>query len=128
MRRTSSAQGTCAIVTPMPDPGSRLWRMVKCSGAALGTLVVAAVAGIYLWINRSLPTPHANAVPGRCETIIAPGWERTAGRARAQAQELFVERDLAGLGVAFAIDGHVVWADAFGWADIERNVPACPST
>lgn len=26
----------------------------------------AAVASIYVWVNRVLPTPHANSIPSRC--------------------------------------------------------------
>ncbi len=38
------------------------------------------------------------------------------------------ERNLPGVSVAVAIDGELVWADGFGWADLEQRVPVTPLT
>jgi CubicO group peptidase (beta-lactamase class C family) len=39
-----------------------------------------------------------------------------------------VEENLPGLSVAVAVDGGIVWAEGFGWADVERRAPATPLT
>ena len=36
--------------------------------------------------------------------------------------------DLPGLSVAVGVDGRIVWAEGFGWADIEQRVPVRPSS
>jgi CubicO group peptidase (beta-lactamase class C family) len=38
------------------------------------------------------------------------------------------EKNLPGLSVAVGVGGAVVWAEGFGWADIEEKVPVAPDT
>ena len=40
--------------------------------------------------------------------------------ARRLARSLLVDENLPGLSVAVARDGEIVWAEGFGWADVER--------
>ncbi|MGC1292316.1 MAG: serine hydrolase domain-containing protein [Candidatus Acidiferrales bacterium] len=53
----------------------------------------------------------------------------TEARAHANAigNELLA-RGIPGLAVAVAIDGHLVYAEGFGYADLEERVPAWPTT
>ncbi len=59
----------------------------------------------------------------------APQYARTShseyGEAIEAARALIQERlhDYPGVSVAIGIDGEVVWAEGFGWADIEQRVP-----
>ncbi len=51
--------------------------------------------------------------------------------ARARAREVanaVLARGIPGLAVAVAVDGRVVYAEGFGYADLEQRVPAWPST
>ena len=51
--------------------------------------------------------------------------------ARANADRIGKEllaRGIPGLAVAVAVDGHVVYAEGFGFADLEERVPAWPTT
>ena len=38
------------------------------------------------------------------------------------------EQNLPGLSVAVGVGGDIVWAEGFGWADIEKQVPVAPET
>ncbi|HSR41357.1 MAG TPA: serine hydrolase domain-containing protein, partial [Longimicrobiales bacterium] len=38
------------------------------------------------------------------------------------------EEGIPGLSVAVAVDGELVWSDAFGFADLENSVAATPAT
>jgi CubicO group peptidase (beta-lactamase class C family) len=38
------------------------------------------------------------------------------------------EQNLPGLSVAVGVDGDIVWAEGFGWADLENHVPVAPDT
>jgi CubicO group peptidase (beta-lactamase class C family) len=38
------------------------------------------------------------------------------------------EQNLPGISVAVAVGGDIVWAEGFGWADLENRVPVAPET
>ncbi len=38
------------------------------------------------------------------------------------------EQNLPGLSVAVGAGGDIVWAEGFGWADLEKRVPVAPET
>ncbi len=50
--------------------------------------------------------------------------------ARTNAHEIGerLARGIPGLALAVAVDGHIVYAEGFGYADLEERVPAWPST
>lgn len=39
-----------------------------------------------------------------------------------------VEQNLPGLSVAVGVGGELVWAEGFGWADLEARLPVAPDT
>jgi CubicO group peptidase (beta-lactamase class C family) len=41
---------------------------------------------------------------------------------------LIIEQNLPGLSVAVGVDGAIVWAEGFGWADYEDRTPVTPET
>jgi CubicO group peptidase (beta-lactamase class C family) len=47
---------------------------------------------------------------------------------RDAAQLLMKDRGVAGLAVAVARDGKIVWEEGFGWANREKMIPATPNT
>src|SRR5688572_24504952 len=38
------------------------------------------------------------------------------------------QQNLPGLSVAVGVDGGIVWAEGFGWANVENRVPVSPGT
>ncbi len=48
--------------------------------------------------------------------------------ARAMLEVMRTERGVPGLSAAVGIDGSVVWAGGFGWADVEARVPVTSAT
>ncbi len=48
--------------------------------------------------------------------------------ARESAQDLIEEQNLPGLSVAVGLHGEIVWAEGFGWADLEQRVPVTTLT
>src|SRR5512145_708822 len=61
-------------------------------------------------------------------SIVAPRHEPAIRRARDHVQAMMLERQIPGLSVAVAVEGEIVWSEAFGYADRERHVPATPET
>jgi CubicO group peptidase (beta-lactamase class C family) len=69
----------------------------------------------------------ARAVPATGEAPAAP-WVAAAGRARERVRAAVSERNLPGVSVAVGLDGRLVWAEGFGFADLERRTPVSPQT
>jgi CubicO group peptidase (beta-lactamase class C family) len=63
-------------------------------------------------------------VPAPVSTAQAPAVDT----ARARVHAWVAKENLAGASVAVGIDGQIVWAEGFGWADLEQHVPVTPLT
>ena len=101
--------------------------------ALIGTMVFVAalaVAGLVTFL-RTMETPlypNAADVPSVTRTEPLPQWADAVKHARETARAQLVERNLPGLSIAVGVEGEIVWAEAFGWADLEKKVPAAPET
>jgi CubicO group peptidase (beta-lactamase class C family) len=60
-------------------------------------------------------------------SVVSPQYVEARARAR-QVANAVLARGIPGLAVAVAVDGRVVYAEGFGYADLEQRVPAWPST
>ncbi len=49
-------------------------------------------------------------------------------QARERVREWLAENNVPGISVAVGLDGELVWAEGFGWADLEQRVPVTPLT
>src|SRR6266550_3563404 len=58
---------------------------------------------------------------------VAARWAAVAARAHAIACEKLAPA-IPGFAVAVAVDGRIVWSEAFGYADLAAQVPATPAT
>ncbi len=74
----------------------------------------------------------AEAAPAQTSAQIpVPGTEahrKVVDQAREQVHEWIGKNNLPGASIAVGIDGELVWAEGFGWADIEQKVPVTPLT
>ena len=115
-----------------PQGGVRLtrWR-VEAAVAVLFAVVMLVVGGGAVWVMSTKRKPFhedAAAVPS---TPAAASPDRYAGpieASRRLARVLVVGDNLPGLSVAVAVDGGIVWAEGFGWADVESRTPITPVT
>src|SRR5262245_44461086 len=55
-------------------------------------------------------------------------WTDAVERAREIARQGVAEQNLPGLSVAVGSSDEIVWAEGFGWADIEKQTPVAPDT
>lgn len=88
--------------------------------------VCAAGFGLYSFLNGSPLHPNLQEVPSVADAPPSPAWVDAVDRARQEARAGLVEHNLPGLSVAVGIDGEIVWAEGFGWADLEQRVPVAP--
>ena len=101
--------------------------------ATLAVLFAAAMilaGGAVAYFVSTISPVHTDpgAVPS---TAAAEPAERDSGaveEARRLARSLVVDENVPGLSVAVAKRGRIVWAEGFGWADVERRVPVTPAT
>ena len=98
---------------------------IRPSGSALAAIAAAAFLLPGLAGNRlsaqSAVHPLAEA-PSYGD--LAPAVEY----ARAMLEAMRTERGTPGLSAAVGIDGRLVFAEGFGWADVESRVPVTPQT
>jgi CubicO group peptidase (beta-lactamase class C family) len=93
-------------------------------------LVLAAILG--LWAYKSVTTPilHADVQQVRsvARSTPPPKWTSAVERGRQVMRAGLVQQNLPGLSVAVGVDGETVWAEGFGWADLENQLPVTPET
>jgi serine beta-lactamase-like protein LACTB len=96
---------------------------------AMGLLVVA-VAGRFAYISATATPLHPDAVAVRSMTHAAPlpQWGAAVEQGRQVARASLVEQNLPGLSVAVGASDGIVWAEGFGWADLEQRTPVAPDT
>src|ERR1041385_2317012 len=93
-------------------------------------LPLAAVAAVWIFTTAWRPVLHSNpqAIPSVKQTDPLPQWSEAVDRARRIIQAGMVERNVPGLSVAVGAGNEVVWAEGFGWADLETRAPVTPNT
>ena len=93
-------------------------------------LVPAAIAGLWLYMSvRSTPIhPKPQEVSTVTQSAPPPRWSGAVGQARQITRAHLVTKNLPGLSVAVAAGGDIVWAEGFGWAEIDQRVPVSPQT
>ena len=94
---------------------------------ALG-LIPAALAGLwgYMSITATPLHPNPDDSPSVMHSPSPPQWADAVELGRQSVRAALNEQNLPGLSVAVGIDGDIVWAEGFGWADLEKRVPVAP--
>ena len=100
------------------------WLALMVTGLGLVLLIPA------LWVIVSLTARpvHRNAesVPTVMHAKPSPKWTGAVEQARQIVRASVAEQNLPGLSVAVGIDGDVVWAEGFGFADLKSSTPVTP--
>jgi serine beta-lactamase-like protein LACTB, mitochondrial len=105
------------------------WKQKALTLISLG-LSVAFLAGVglYTFLITKGTKLHLNpkAVPSVTLAAPSPEWTASVEQGRQLARAGLVEQNLPGLSVAVGVGGDIVWAEGFGWADIEKRLPVAP--
>ena len=105
---------------------STRWRAETALAVLLAVVLVAGTA-LYFAV---MPDPvHTDPAAIRSTAADVDAGSHAAGveEGRRLARALLVEENLPGLSVAVALDGAIVWAEGFGYADVDRT-PVSPLT
>ena len=101
------------------------WLMLML--AAVGLLLVA-IPGLWVYVSITATPLHAN--PGNVPTVARSAPSTKSAGAVEKARQIVLahltEENLPGLSVATGIDGDIVWAEGFGFADLRTGVPVTP--
>lgn len=113
-----------------PEDESSGWKhkaLVLVGSAVL--VALAAGAGLYTFFTGMATPLHSNAgdVPSVRHAAPSPEWAKAVERGRQIARARLVEWNLPGLSVAVGVDGELVWAEGFGWADLDKRVGVAPN-
>jgi serine beta-lactamase-like protein LACTB, mitochondrial len=91
-------------------------------------IIVVGGGALFFVLTISPAFTDPAAVPSTAAATQPGRYSGAVDEARRLARALVVEDNLPGLSVAVAADGELVWAEGFGWADIERRAPVTPLT
>ncbi len=101
-------------------------------GVIVVVFCLAAAAGLARWnyiTSTATPLhPIAQDVPSVTRDTPPAPWADAAVQARQTTRAAVSAGNLPGVSVAVGVAGQVVWAEGFGWADLERRVPVTPET
>ena len=96
-------------------------------GAVAVGLLLAAFLGLLGFMSATAPLhPNPQDVPSVKDSAPSPRWADAVERARQITRAHLIERNLPGLSVAVGAGGDIVWAEGFGWADLEKRLPVAP--
>jgi serine beta-lactamase-like protein LACTB, mitochondrial len=94
---------------------------------AVGLLLVA-IPGLWVYMSATATPLHPNPqdVPSMTHSAPLSKWADAVEQGREIVRASLTEQNLPGLSVAVGIGGDIVWAEGFGFADLENRVPLTP--
>src|SRR5687768_3905844 len=114
-----------------PAEAAGRWTQKAVTLIGVGVFVVfLAGVGIYTFVMAVSTRLHRDPkeVPSVALAAPSPKWAAAVDQGRLSARAGLVQQNLPGLSVAVAVGGDIVWAEGFGWADMEKRVPVAPGT
>ena len=94
----------------------------------VGLPIVAAVTFLTYVLNAPPLHPDPQAVGSVMKSAPPARWSGAAEAGRQIIRPRLTEQNLPGLSVAVGVGDDIVWAEGFGWADIETHAPVAPDT
>ena len=93
-------------------------------------LIVAAIMGLFAYVSITATPLHPDAqkVPSVIRSTPSPEWAAAIQEGRQIIRASLIEQNLPGLSATVGVNGEIVWAEGFGWADLEQQVPVTPET
>lgn len=92
------------------------------------SLLLTFAAGLHLYMTRTATPLHpvAERVPSQMQAGPAAQWAAAVERGRRIIRAGVSEQNLPGVSAAVGIRGEIVWAEGFGWADLEKQLAVSP--
>lgn len=108
---------------------SRIQTWLAVIVGAVG-LLLAAILGLWGYMSATATPLHPNPqdVASVTHSAPLPKWADAVERGRQIVRAGLSEQNLPGLSVAVGAGSDIVWAEGFGWADLENRVGVTPDT
>ncbi len=89
-------------------------------------LLLAAIVGLWAYMSTTATPLHPNPqdVPSVTHSAPLPKRADAVEQGRQVVRAGLIEQNLPGLSVAVGVRDEIVGAEGFGWADLEKRVPA----
>ncbi|HXT68121.1 MAG TPA: serine hydrolase domain-containing protein [Vicinamibacterales bacterium] len=98
----------------------------------VGAISLPVTALVGLWTYKSVTTPTLHPDPQQIRSVTrstpSPEWAGAVERGRQTMRAALTKQNLPGLSVAVAVGQDIVWAEGFGWADLQNQVAVAPET
>lgn len=108
----------------MPNSRTETWLTLI---AVAGGLLLAGFLGLWGYMSATPPLhPHPEDVPSVAQSAPPPLWADRVAQARPIVRAALAGQNLPGLSVAVGAGGDIVWAEGFGWADLDKRVAVKP--
>jgi serine beta-lactamase-like protein LACTB len=109
------------------EPGKWTQKALTLIGVAVFVVFLAGL-GIYTFVMTVSTKLHPNPKDVPSVALAAPSqkWAAAVDQGRQIARAGLAGQNLPGLSVAVGVGGDIVWAEGFGWADMEKRVPVAP--
>ena len=103
------------------------WAAVFVMGVGL---LIAAILGLwgYMSATATLLHPNPKDVPSMTRSAPLPQWADAVEQSRQIIRAGLAAQNLPGLSVAVGVGGDIVWAEGFGWANLEQRERVAPET
>jgi hypothetical protein len=108
---------------------NRLPMWAARTALAVGVVVAAFAAFLTHSVVVTAPLfPQPQEVPSVVAAGPSPQYAAAVERAREFVRSAILAQNLPGVSVAVGAGGSVVWAEGFGWRDVETRTPVTPDT
>lgn len=95
----------------------------------LGLAAAACAAVLTRGVGAASPLfTESQAVPSVVGPAPPPTYAAAAARARELVRAAMTEQNLPGVSLAVGAGGRLVWAEGFGWRDVDTRTPVTPAT
>lgn len=93
-------------------------------------VVLVGIAGLHVYVTATATRLHPEPARVASTATLAPAarWSEAAEQGRQIMRAGASEQNLPGVSVAVGIAGDLVWAEGFGWADLESRTAVSPNT
>jgi serine beta-lactamase-like protein LACTB len=109
----------------VPTSRKQIWLAVI---AVPPLLIGLFVAGLFVFMKATATPLHPDpkGVPSITQWSPSAQWSGAVEQGRQLVRTSLVAQNLPGMSVAVGSAGEIVWAEGFGWADLEKRVPVAP--
>lgn len=118
-----------AVVLGVRAARNRLPAWAAHTALIVGVLTAAFAAYLtHAAAATARPGAQPQRVPSVTESAPPPQFAAPAERAREVVHAAILEQNLPGVSVAVGAGGAIVWAEGFGWRDVDTGTPVTPKT